>query len=217
MHPRVRSVVRPAVKAVNTPVARVRATRSIASAARPFRLEIGGIEPRPGWVVTNVNAVTRQYLDATRRWPIEDGALSHVYSDNVIEHLPLEAGRTLMAEAHRCLQPGGVIRFVTPDLRAHVDRYLAGVAPRGDAEARVYQEMGLTVDHPLDWVRIPIASFGHHEGYVYDYETLAAELERAGFTSVTRAELGRSDHPDLDGLDNRVDEGGAQMAVEAVR
>lgn len=217
MHPRVRSVVRPAVMTVNTPVARARATRALAAAPRPFKLEIGGIEPRPGWVVTNVNAVTRLYLDATAPWPIEDGALSHVYSDNVIEHLPLEAGRALMAEAHRCLRPGGVIRFVTPDLRAHVDRYLAGTSPRGDAEARVYEDMGLTVEHPLDWVRIPIASFGHHEGYVYDAETLSAELTRAGFTSVARADLGRSVHPELDGLDNRVEEGGAQMAVEAVR
>lgn len=217
MHPRVRSVVRPAVLAVNTPVARARATRTIAAARRPFKLEIGGIDPRPGWVVTNVSAVTRHFLDATTTWPIEDGALSHVYSDNVIEHLPLDAGRVLMAEAHRTLRPGGVIRFVTPDLRAHVDRYLAGASPRGDAEARVYEEMGLTVEHPLDWVRIPIASFGHHAGYVYDYATLAAELERAGFSSVARVELGHSDHPELDGLDNRVEEGGAQMAVEAIR
>lgn len=203
--------------AVNTPVARTRATRAIDAAARPFKLEVGGLAPRPGWVVTNVNAVTRHYLDATQTWPIEDGALSHVYSDNVVEHLPLEAGRVMFAEAYRCLRPGGVIRMVTPDLGAHVERYLAGNAPRGDAEAAIYEEVGLTVEHPLDWVRIPIASFGHHEGYVYDFAALSAELERAGFSSVVRAELGSSVHPELDGLDNRVMEGGAQMAVEAVR
>lgn len=167
--------------------------------------------------MTNVGAVTRNYLDATRAWPLEDSSVEFVYSDNVVEHLTLEAARVMLAQAHRCLQPGGVIRMVTPDLRAHVEKYLAGASPVGDPEARVYEEMGLTVDHPLDWVRIPIASFGHHEGYVYDFDTLAAELERAGFNSVTRCELGQSSHQALSGLDQRADEGGAQMAVEAVR
>ncbi|MEH3034303.1 MAG: methyltransferase domain-containing protein [Aeromicrobium erythreum] len=178
MDPRLRAVARTAVRTVNTPVAKARATRAFAGTPRPLKLELGGIEPRDGWVITNVNAVTKLFMDATSTWPLEDGSVSHVYSDNVIEHVPLEAGRVLFAEAHRCLQPGGVIRFVTPDLRAHVDKYLAGTAPKGDPEAAVYESMGLTVDHPLDWVRIPIASFGHHEGYVYDYDTLAAELTR---------------------------------------
>lgn len=180
-------------------------------------LELGGLVPRPGWVVTNVNAVTRNYLDATSPWPLEDKSVSFLYSDNVIEHISLNAGRALFAEAHRCLQPGGVMRLVTPDLRAHVDKYLSGTAPAGNPSARTYEEMGLTVEHPLDWVRIPIASFGHHEGYVYDFATLAAELERAGFHSVVTCELGQSSHPALNGLDQRADEGGVQMAVEALR
>ncbi len=217
MNPRLRAVARSAVMTVNTPLARRRTASALAEAPRPIKLEIGGLAPRAGWVVTNVNAVTRNYLDATSRWPLEDGSVSHVYSDNVVEHIPLEAGRVMFAEAFRCLTPGGRIRFVTPDLGAHVERYLSGVAPRGDAEAKVYEECGLTVEHPLDWIRIPIASFGHHEGYVYDFETLAAELRRAGFSDVTRAPLGDSDHAEFAGLDQRAEEGGAQMAVEAVK
>lgn len=217
VNPRLHAVLRPPVLAVNTPIARRRTLRTLAETPRPLRLELGGLQPREGWVVTNVNAVTRHFLDATQPWPIEDGAVSFVYSDNVIEHIPLAAARSLFAEAHRCLRPGGVIRFVTPDLRGHVDRYLAGVSPKGDPEAKVYEEFGLTVEHPLDWVRIPIASFGHHTGYVYDFETLAAELARAGFTDVVRTPLGESPHPELGALDQRADEGGAQMAVEATR
>lgn len=217
VHPAIRAVARPPVLAVNTPLARRRARQAFDRASRPLKVEIGGLAPRPGWVVTNVNAVTRLYLDATGPWPLEDASVSHVYSDNVIEHVPLEAGRRLFAEAFRCLRPGGAIRFVTPDLRGHVNRYLAGTSPKGDPEAKVYEDYGLTVEHPLDWIRIPIASFGHHTGYVYDFETLASELERAGFVDVTRTALGESDHPDLDGLDQRADEGGAQMAVEATR
>jgi predicted SAM-dependent methyltransferase len=210
-------VVRPPVLAVNTVVATRRTARTLATAPRPIKLELGGLVPREGWLVTNVSAVTKHFLDATTTWPIEDAAVSLVYSDNVIEHIPLSGTRTLIAEAYRCLQPGGVIRFVTPDLRAHVDKYLAGVAPKGDPKAKVYEEIGLTVEHPIDWVRIPIAEFGHHHGYLWDYETLATELERAGFRDITRCEHGESSHPDLAGIDQRADEGGVQLAVEATR
>lgn len=217
MNPRLRAVVRPPVLAVNTVIATRRTTQALASAPRPLKLELGGLVPREGWLVTNVSAVTKHFLDATTEWPIEDSAISQVYSDNVIEHIPLSGTRTLIAEAYRCLQPGGVIRFVTPDLRAHVDKYLAGVAPKGDPKAKVYEEIGLTVEHPIDWVRIPIAEFGHHQGYLWDFETLASELRRAGFSDITRCEHGQSSVPELAGIDQRADEGGVQLAVEATR
>jgi predicted SAM-dependent methyltransferase len=209
--------VRAVVRAVNTPIAKARLTRTLAKSARPLKIEVGGLKNRPGWVVTNVNAVTRQYLDATGRWPVEDGGASHVYSDNVIEHLPLAAGRAMFAEAYRCLRPGGLIRLVTPDIRRHVELYLAGAASVDGPEARAYRDLGLVVEHSVDLIRIPIGQFGHHEGYLYDLETLQLELERAGFHSVNRVQLGQSDDPVLIGLDTRADEGGAQFAVEAVR
>lgn len=217
VNPRLHALLRPPVLAVNTPLARRRTTRTLADAARPLKLELGGLQPRSGWVVTNVNAVTRHYMDATKDWPLEDGAVSYVYSDNVVEHITLDGARHLLAEAFRCMRPGGKIRFVTPDLRAHVDKYIAGVVPKGDPSAKVYEEIGLTVEHPIDWVRIPIASFGHHTGYLWDFETMAAELERAGFSDVTRYDHGVSDDPELAGIDLRADEGGVQLAVEATR
>lgn len=217
MHPRLRATARALVRTVNTPVARARLTRVLADAPRPLRLEIGGIVPRSGWVITNVNAVTKNYLDATVRWPLEDASVSHIYSDNVIEHIPLDAGRAMFAEAYRCLQPGGVIRLVTPDIRTHVEMYLTGSGALDSAAGRHYKSMGLTVEHPIDLIRIPIGSFGHHTGYVYDFETLDAELTRAGFRSTVRCELGESEHAALRGLDQRSQEGGAQIAVEALK
>ena len=215
MNPRLRAVARTSVRTLNTPIAKARLTKELAKAPRPLKIELGGLTPRPGWVVTNVNAVARLYLDATTRWPVEDDSVECVYADNVIEHITLDAGRRMLTEAARCLKPGGVIRLVTPDIRTHVEMYLSGDDPAQSPAGRLYQSLGLTVEHPIDMVRIPIGSFGHHEGYVYDFETLELELGRAGFTSPKRCELGESEHPDLAGLDNRGQEGGAQMAVEA--
>ncbi|MDT0202567.1 methyltransferase domain-containing protein [Nocardioides sp. AE5] len=215
MNPRLRAMARTGVRVVNHPVAKRRITRTLADAARPIKLEIGGTAKRPGWVVTNVSALARNYLDATVTWPLEDDSVEFVYADNVIEHIPLAAGRAMLAEAKRCLRPGGVIRLVTPDIRHHIELYLSGADPLASPAGKHYASMGLTVEHPLDLVRIPIGEFGHHSGYVYDPETLGAELERAGFSQVTRCELGESDHAALAGLDQRSGSERAQMAIEA--
>lgn len=203
--------------AVNRPLATARGRKAIEQVQRPFRLEIGGLTKRAGWVVTNVNAVTPLYLDATRTWPIEDGALSRVYADNVIEHLPLPAGRAMLAEAYRCLQPGGVIRLVTPDVRKHVELYLTGTPEVREEVGSYYRQLGLTVEHPVDLVCIPIGSFGHHTGYVYDFAALRKELETAGFHDVVSCEVNESAHEDLAGIDRRSGESAVQMAVEATR
>lgn len=219
MKPRLRRLIlpaKPAVIAINKPFASARAKKAFADASRPLKLEIGGLKPRAGWVVTNVGPTTRNYLDATVRWPLEDGACQFVFSDNVVEHITLDMARAMFAETHRCLQPGGVTRIVTPDIRKHVQMYLDGTGTDGHI-ADHYRGMGLTVEHPIDLVRIPIASFGHHLGYVWDFATLEAELKRAGFHSVREVTLGESEYPDLQGLDVRTKEGGAQIAVEAVK
>lgn len=213
--PGVRSAVRSGVQTANAPFAKARFRRSADAAGRPFKLEIGGRAPRDGWLVTNVSAFTRFYMDATTSWPLNDDCLEYVFSDNVIEHLTLPQARRMLHEAKRCLQSGGVLRTVTPDLRAHIDMYLAGESQLANAVSNHYREIGMTVEYPVDLVRIPVAAFGHHAGYIFDFDTLATELDRAGFKNIVRCELGESEHPSLRRLDLRGNEGGAQLAVEA--
>ncbi|MGO4256704.1 class I SAM-dependent methyltransferase [Marmoricola sp. RAF53] len=213
----VRPVARPIVVAANKPFATRRANAALKSAARPVRLEIGGNDPREGWVVTNVGPFARNYLDATAAWPLEDGSVELVFADNVVEHIPLEGVRAMLREAYRCLQPGGTVRLCTPDMRKHVDLYLKGRESLDGPEAGFYKGIGLTVEHPVDLLRIPVASFEHWMGYMFDFETLKQELEAIGFHSVVEKELGFSDVDGLSGLDLREGEEGTQMSVEATR
>ncbi|MFL6060772.1 MAG: class I SAM-dependent methyltransferase [Marmoricola sp.] len=215
--PRVRVAIRETVRNVNKPFAKARTRRALNTSPHPLKVEIGGLTPREGWVVTNVNATTRNYLDCTSPWPIADGSVQYVFSDNVIEHIPLAAGRAMLEQAYRAMQPGGVIRIVTPDIRKHVELYLAGPSSVEGDVAKEYREMGLVVEHSIDLIRIPIGSFGHHEGYVYDFEVLEHELKRAGFHSVVLCEMGESEHAELQGLDIRLAQEGAQIVVEATR
>src|SRR3546814_19126401 len=72
VNPRLRAIARTAVATVNHPVAKRRIISTLADAARPLKLEIGGTATRPGWVVTNVRAVTHPHLHATPHWPLAD-------------------------------------------------------------------------------------------------------------------------------------------------
>ena len=74
-----------------------------------------------------------------------------------------------------------------------------------------------SIEHPIDLIRTPIGEFGHHAGYVYDFETLDAELQRAGFKPAVRRNLLESDDPMLQNLEERPTHGSLQMVVEAVR
>jgi SAM-dependent methyltransferase len=51
-------------------------------------------------------------------WPLEDGRLDLVFTSNFLEHLPSPAAMTAtLAEAHRCLRPGGRIICMGPNIR----------------------------------------------------------------------------------------------------
>src|SRR5215471_11704134 len=52
--------------------------------------------------------VTLFQQDCSTRWPLDAAALDAVFTSNFFEHLPnKEALRRTMAEAFRCLKPGG--------------------------------------------------------------------------------------------------------------
>lgn len=54
-------------------------------------------------------------LRGTPRLPIEDDSLKLVYSSHCLEHLDDASGATVLAEAARVLEPGGLLRLVLPD------------------------------------------------------------------------------------------------------
>jgi predicted SAM-dependent methyltransferase len=56
--------------------------------------------------------------------PFADNSFSVVYLSQVIEHFSREDGQKLLKECFRVLEPGGIIRLVTPDLENIVKDYL---------------------------------------------------------------------------------------------
>lgn len=183
----------------------------------PTRVHVGaGMVSLPGWVNTDVDGTADYYLDVIEPWPLDDGSITHVFADNVIEHLAISDGRRFLANVRAALRPGGTVRLVTPDVRASALAYCAGDMGLTRIMER-HRRHGYEVLYPVDVLRILFSESGHHDGYLYDELCLSEELTRAGFIRIRRFDPGISSDPVLTGLDARVEAADALifMSIEA--
>lgn len=199
---RLKSLVKSGLDIANRPRA-VSRTRRALQGGPPYKVQVGsGPRRLPGWLNTDIGWRADLYLDATRSWPTPPGTVSHIYADNVIEHVRMKQARILLRHAHSALRPGGAIRLVTPDVGRMARAYLDD-AELTRAHLERNRRVGHDVHHPIDLLRVTFHESGHTLGYLWDYESLAAELTAAGFVSVQRCELGESEDLDFRGLDSR--------------
>ncbi len=169
------------------------------------KLQIGaGLNVKPGWLNGDLNPVGEGviYLDAARRFPLDDGLFHYVFSEHMIEHVSYAAGRNMLSECHRVMVRGGRIRICTPDLanflklfrpeRSQVENdYLAWATREFIPAADEIDPVFVLNNYVRDW--------GHQ--FIYDRSTLARALERAGFSDVSYHELGESADSQLRGLE----------------
>jgi len=78
--------------------------------------------------------------DARGGLPFADASVDGVYHAHMLEHLEAEDARKFLAECHRILRPGGVVRVVVPDLEGIAQAYLRELAAvRAGGEATLYE------------------------------------------------------------------------------
>jgi predicted SAM-dependent methyltransferase len=180
--------------------------------AGPFRL--------PGWLNTDLIS-GEVHVDLTRPLPFDDGVFAYAFGEHVIEHLADDQGARLLAELHRVLRPGGVLRLTTPDLQKIVALYedRNPVISRADYVGFLDRTTGRPHGRPAQLFNDYLRLWGHR--WVYDEEDLTARLREAGFAEVVRVDPGESDHAPLRGLERH---GGEEwvnraeaMCLEATR
>ena len=170
-----------------------------------------GYRPMPGWVNVDIarGPDVQVVWDLSRGLPFADASCSAVFSEHVIEHVPRESAAALLRECHRVLQPGGVLRLSTPD----AERFLRSYA--GDGEFLRHPSFDEPAETRLDRVNKMMREHGQHL-WVYDEESLALALRRAGFNEIHRQEFGRSVHPRLQNIDTEA-RAFESLYMEAVR
>jgi SAM-dependent methyltransferase len=119
-----------------------------------------------------------RYADAVRRIPEPDHSVDVVYTSHMVEHLDLDEARQFLREARRVLIPGGVIRVAVPNVRYHVDRYIAD----GDADG-LLARLHLTRSRPKTWrekAAYLLVGDRQHQ-WMYDGASLCRLLALVGF------------------------------------
>lgn len=148
-------------------------------------------------------------------------SVAAIYSSHFIEHLKRDEALRFLQECHAALEPGGVCRIVTPDLRALIDRYLRAPASGDAADAFMRASLlaepnGTRARGLLAWYRSR-TQFDAHK-WLYDAASLCALFEEAGFTNPARRDYLQSRIPaDVLGrveLRSRIEDG-AGVVVEA--
>ena len=140
-------------------------------------------------------------LDATRPFPLAPASFTYVFSEHMIEHVPLTGARRMLAECHRVLRPGGRIRLATPDLARVIGLYAISDAARRDylRWAVAHNHLGAEVSADVMVINSLFHDHGHQ--FLFDEATLTALLLAAGFSGVRRCAPGESEFPDLRGIE----------------
>ena len=123
-------------------------------------------------------------VDCRHGLPLGDGAARGIHVEHYFEHLEptLERPRFL-AECRRCLEPGGILRIIVPDMGLYIRAYLAD-------DWTLLNEIGCGGDSPqsafgtkMEVLNHVFVQDGEHYGG-FDAEYLKRTLEQAGFVGV---------------------------------
>jgi len=132
------------------------------------------------------------YGDVVKGLSLPDRAASVVYSSHVLEHLALDECRAALTETYRILKPGGIFRFVIPDFDYCIQKYNEASSP--DRLYTFMKSTSLGCEKARTSLKVFFASWlgkSDHK-WMWTYDALKVELEKAGFCEVRRATFGDS-------------------------
>jgi hypothetical protein len=134
-----------------------------------------------------------RYGDIVKGLPVPAGSVAGAYASHVLEHLALEDLRTALRNTLAMLKAGAVFRLVVPDLEQLARYYLARVERRDPESCNWFMrtlQLGSERSRRSIESRLAAAFGNATHLWMWDYCTLAAELERAGFVDIRRCAFG---------------------------
>ena len=143
-----------------------------------------------GWVNLDLFPAPGVTMRVDARWglPLADGAARGIHVEHYFEHLEPSTERPrFLADCRRCLQPGGILRIVVPDMRKYIEAYLA---PGWD----VLNQVGCGGERPQDSFATKIEALNHvfvQDGEHYggfDAVYLRNTLATAGFDDIEQVD-----------------------------
>lgn len=143
----------------------------------PLRLHIGGIEPKPGWKILNIQAGPGvDFLgSATDLSVFPNETVDHIYGSHIYEHLDYRFElMKAFGEVMRVLKPGGIFELGVPDLDVLCRLF---IAPNLSPDDRIFV-MRMIYGGQMD-------AFDYHKGG-YNFDMMAQFLYNVGFRDIER-------------------------------
>ena len=150
----------------------------------------------PGFVNLDLQSIHPDVIEYDCRWslPFTDATVTGIRVEHFFEHLePRQELPAFLAECHRVLGTGGVLRIVVPD----VERYVRAYCSDGADGENAFASLGVPSPFPEDLpTRMDVVNHAFHQWHEhrwgYDFETLEHRLTQAGFSNIERMEYQRS-------------------------
>lgn len=170
----------------------------------------------PGWINTDILGSIETFLeepdifvDVTKKLPFKDNSVRFSYCEHLVEHLTVKQNLGFFKEVRRILEPNGVFRVATPDLRFLVNKY---ASPDWKKQDWLHWEEYRFIKSPAEMLNIAMRWWGHK--YLFDKEELGRRLGEAGFKKTDVVEWGESKCKELCGLETRED---SKLIMEATK
>jgi predicted SAM-dependent methyltransferase len=122
---------------------------------------------------------------ADLRYPllIDDAVFNGIFTEHTLEHLNYTEVAQVLAECHRILKPGGVIRIIVPDLSIFVQNYASNNESWfRDWERETLKPRGRSMISRMEALSFVTQEYGHRSAW--DFETMDRFLTRSGFTEI---------------------------------
>ena len=126
--------------------------------------------------------------DVAKGLPYPDNWLGGVFTEHMVEHIPIEKAAQLFKEVHRVLKPGARVRIVVPSLELYARNFLAGLIAPGELPRAGVCTPAMTINRVF---------YDYAHRFIYDFETMAQLLRNAGFVNVAEAQFRQGSDPKL--------------------
>lgn len=142
-----------------------------------------------------------RWANAAHTLPVQTGSADVLYSSHMLEHLDKQEAMEFLIEARRVLKDKGIIRLAVPDFRLMIADYETdGDADRLVSRTQLAHTRPRTLLQKLRWLFV--ADRSHHR-WMYDANSLASLLEKAGFSYTVIQPAGRTMIPNPGDLNLR--------------